>query len=224
MTTALRMLAVATMIACVAAVPAGAAASHAELAGALSPAQMEQDILALEACGSRVTGYRGCEHAADLVEQRLRNIGIAEIWRQEYELPVAIDSGASITLLEPGDDGQATARQRTDSYQIKAMWPNLVRTSHLPPGGISGELIYVSGGRIKDFNYKDVKGSIVLMDFNTGLNWMNAPLLGAAAVIFAEPEDTVRAEAEQKFLRIPLDVPRFWIDGESAMSGMSWRS
>ncbi|MGD8237692.1 MAG: M28 family peptidase [Armatimonadota bacterium] len=195
-----------------------AAMDYAELGRGVNAAAMARDILALEACGTRVTGYRGCEQAADLVEQRLRAIGIEELWRQEYDLPMAIDKGSRITLLEPAAEGEAVTWRRARSYELKAMWPNLVRTSHVPPGGIAGRLIHVGPGRIKDFNYKDVQGSIVLMDFNTGLSWMNAPLLGAAAVIFAEPENTVRSEAEQKFLRIPVNVPRFWIDGESAMA------
>lgn len=217
MTTTTRTLAVAAVLLCVAAGAVAAAVNYAELAGSVAPSAMADDILALQSFGTRVTGYPGCEQAGDWVAARLRQIGIEEIWRQEYDLPMAIDEGATITLLAPAD-GDGDGWQMATSYRLSAMWPSLVRTSHLPPGGISGNLIYAGRGRLKDFNYKDVKDSIVLMDFNTGLNWLNAPLLGAAAVIFAEPEGTVRAEAEQKFLRIPLNVPRFWIDGESAMA------
>merc|ERR1712000_719038 len=61
------------------------------------------------------------------------------------------------------------------------------------------------------------RGSIVLADFNSGTKWINAAMLGAKAVIFIEPEITMRGEAENKFLTVPANIPRFWIrraDGE----------
>ncbi len=74
----------------------------------------------------------------------------------------------------------------------------------------------VGQGKLSDFNGKIVAGSIVLMDFNVGQNWLNAPLLDAGAVVFVEPEKTTRGEAEVKFLRCPVDVPRFYISGGDA--------
>ena len=60
------------------------------------------------------------------------------------------------------------------------------------------------------------RGSVVLLDFNCGVKWINAAMLGASAVIFIEPEDTIRGEAESKFLTIPAAIPRFWISREDA--------
>ena len=57
----------------------------------------------------------------------------------------------------------------------------------------------------------------VLMDFNSGDAWVNAAQLGAKAIVFVEPDSTVYLEGEKKFLSLPLDVPRFWVnkrDGE----------
>ena len=47
------------------------------------------------------------------------------------------------------------------------------------------------------------QGAVVLLDFNCTVKWINAAMLGANAVIFIEPEDTIRGEAEAKFLTIP---------------------
>ena len=61
------------------------------------------------------------------------------------------------------------------------------------------------------------RGSIVLADFNSGTKWINGSMLGAKAVIFIEPDVTMRGEAENKFLTVPANIPRFWIgksDGE----------
>jgi LysM repeat protein len=60
------------------------------------------------------------------------------------------------------------------------------------------------------------QGSIILVDFNSTMNWINSAMLGASAIIFIEPEDTIRGEAEAKFLTIPAAIPRFWISKKDA--------
>ncbi|MCK5327100.1 MAG: ABC transporter permease, partial [Candidatus Latescibacteria bacterium] len=94
------------------------------------------------------------------------------------------------------------------------MWPNLVRTPSLPLEGIRGALIYGKKGWYSDFNGMDVEGQVVLMDFNSSNNWLNPAMLGARAIVFIEPDSTVYMEAEDKFLTVPLSVPRFWIGKE----------
>ena len=60
------------------------------------------------------------------------------------------------------------------------------------------------------------KGAIVLTEFNSGTRWINAAMLGASAVIFIEPESTIRGEAENKFLTVPANIPRFWVSKTDA--------
>ncbi|RKY04994.1 hypothetical protein DRP77_02305, partial [Candidatus Poribacteria bacterium] len=60
------------------------------------------------------------------------------------------------------------------------------------------------------------KGGIVLLDFNCSTRWINAAMIGASAVIFIEPDETIRGEAETKFLTVPAAIPRFWISKEDA--------
>ncbi len=60
------------------------------------------------------------------------------------------------------------------------------------------------------------EGSIVLVDFNSSTRWINAAMLGAKAVVFIEPETTNRGEAENKFLTVPANVPRFWVSRSNA--------
>ena len=60
------------------------------------------------------------------------------------------------------------------------------------------------------------QGSVALINFNSGTKWINAAMLGAKAVLFIEPETTIRGEAENKFLTVPANIPRFWIAKEDA--------
>ncbi|MFQ6041154.1 MAG: M28 family peptidase, partial [Candidatus Poribacteria bacterium] len=63
------------------------------------------------------------------------------------------------------------------------------------------------------------RSSVVLINFeNSGTKWINATMLGASVVIFIEPKpsDTIRGEAENKFLTVPANIPRFWISRKDA--------
>ncbi|HDS74856.1 MAG TPA: hypothetical protein ENN56_04865, partial [Firmicutes bacterium] len=88
-------------------------------------------------------------------------------------------------------------------------------TLRLEPG-ISGELVYAGNGDYGGFNNRDVVGSIAVMDFTSGTNFINARILGAKAVIFVDDGMVNRSEAERKFLNVPADVSRFWVEGEVA--------
>ena len=170
-----------------------------------APPGVEGDLARLAALGSRVSGYPGNQAAADLIHAEfVRLFGKGNVWTQEFDLPIPRDEGAELRV-----GGRA--------FRLHALWPNLVRTSSLPPEGLRGRIVDGSQGRLADFNGHDLAGAIVLLDFNTGQNWLNAPLLGAAAVVFVEPAETTRGEAEVKFLRCPVDVPRFYIGGNEAV-------
>lgn len=106
-------------------------------------------------------------------------------------------------------------------YPLYPLWPNQVQTCKLPPptkGGLKAPIIDVGSGSLSHFNGKVVDGSVVMVDFNSGQDWLNAPRLGAKAVLFVEPDSTQRGEAEGKFISIPLAIPRFWISRRDADS------
>ena len=66
------------------------------------------------------------------------------------------------------------------------------------------------------------KGAIVLLDFNSSTRYINAAMLGGTAVIFIEPETTIRGEAENKFGTVPANIPRFWISKADATFLTNW--
>ncbi len=175
---------------------------------------IEQTVEDLSGFGSRVTGYPGYEKAAEYVEAKFKELGLEDVRVEEF--PVVIPAvqeqpegfSAKVTVLEDGKSAEA--------FGIEPMWPNLARLAKTPRNGLRGRLIYAYKGSLREFNGLDVSGSIVLLDHNCGSDWYNGPLLGAKAVMFIEPEETIRGECEQKFMSMPVDLPRFWVPKEVA--------
>lgn len=155
---------------------------------------------------SRVPGYPNSSAAADYIAEKFEEYQLDQVYFENYTVVVPVDYGANITILSP----------ESHNFQAYSVWPNLIETCETTSQGITGRLIYGGHGDFADFNGKDVFGSIVLMEFNSGKNWINAAMLGAKAVILIEPEDTTTEEAEQKNLEIPLDIPRLYLREEEA--------
>jgi len=176
------------------------------LVRALDMNRVRAHVRALSAMRSRVPGQPGCELAAQYVENALRRNGLNVLPSQTFKVTVPSDKGAWL--------------QRSDGSRILLFcyWPNLVRTSTLPVGGLSFDLVYGRRGRLEDFDGRDVQGTAVLLDFDCGMDWLQAVNLGAKALLFIEPELASRQEAERKFVSVPLDIPRFWISREEGLS------
>ncbi|MCS6861729.1 MAG: M28 family peptidase [Abditibacteriales bacterium] len=177
--------------------------------GVLSPAHaaapsVEQVVRDLAAMESRFVGSPGLNRAADYVEKAFRDIGLQQVRRQPFRMAAPIEEFASLTV-------------NGATWRLRALFPNFVRTCTTPREGLTGELLYARKGDLKDFDGKEVKGRIVLMDFDSGDNWVNAFTLGAQAVIFIAPPITSRQEAEAKFLSVPLNAPRFWMEREEGL-------
>jgi hypothetical protein len=180
------------------------AQKYRDHAASVDPKAMADTIRTLSTNGSRVVGYPGERKAAEYVESEFKSLfGDANVKSETFTATVPMDKGASLTAN--GKD-----------YKLYSVWPNLVRTSQLPPEGLTGPLVYAGNGSLTSFNGKVIEGSIVLVDFNSGSEWMNAPRLGAKAVVFIEPDATMRGEAEAKFVSIPLSIPRFYIKRSDA--------
>ncbi len=183
--------------------------NYEAIAGLVSRDEIAQTIARLAAADSRVTGYPGCEQAARRVEQRFRELRLEDVTVEEF------------TTLVPWSDperGPAATVATSDGREreILPLWPNLVRCPRTPSGGLTGKLIYAGNGELRSFNGLEVIDSIVMVDFNCGNRWFNALLLGAQAVLFVEPNTTLRGEAEAKFLSMPVNIPRFWVPKETA--------
>ena len=198
-----------------------AAKNYMALSAGVSPARLSQTIADLSGIHyavpnqpaaapvtaySRVAGTTGGAMAQAYVREQFRSIfGAGNVHEEPFTVTTPVDNGAFI-------QGAGLPKP----FALQPLWPNLVRTSTLPTSGISGPLIYAGRGELANFRGKSVQGSIVLMDFNCGTDWLNAARLGAKAVIFIQPTQTMRGEGESKFIGIPVAVPRFLVSRTDA--------
>jgi ABC-type antimicrobial peptide transport system permease subunit len=163
---------------------------------------IDQHVQFFSSLNSRVTGYPGCNIAADYIEEYFREY-LSDVHVDYFNVTVPVDYGAKVIL--------------PDNSEVKAypVYPNSVNTSPTSLEGVEGSLVYVGCGNDVDFNGKNVNGNIVLMDFNSLDNWLRAVSLGAKAVIFIEPTMTTTEQAEQKYMsNIPLNFPRVYVKTE----------
>jgi hypothetical protein len=93
---------------------------------------------------------------------------------------------------------------------------NAVTPQTVAPPGLSGPLIYAGRGELKHLNGKQIADSIILMELDSGKNWLQAANLGARALIYIGRQDSPRIFFEEKFELSPLQFPRFWISRAKA--------
>jgi hypothetical protein len=176
------------------------------LSEGITSAVVQSEIERFAAFGSRVPGYPGERQAYEYIRQRFGELGLQDVKSDEFEVTVPLDKGAELRL----PNGQ---RQR-----VYALWPNGVRTSSLPAGGVHGPLVYGGRGDLEALDGQPLDGAIALLDFDGGQNYLNLATLGARAIIFFDNGGVNREQAADKFLKVPVDVPRFWIEREEALA------
>lgn len=176
-----------------------------EIAESIAEGDVRQIVSDLAGMGSRVPGYEGHRRAFEYIKAEFEKIGLENITVDEHHVTVPIDKGAALSFV-----GSA------DRVKLYGMWPNHVQTPSLPQEGLTGRLIYGGKGEFAELNGKPVEGSIVLMDFDCGQNYLNPRMLGAHAVIFYDNGRVTQGQSLDKFLQVPVDMPRFWVEKEDA--------
>ena len=170
-------------------------------------ARMSADVQALTRFPSRVPGTPGNAQAAQYMQSRFNSVfGAGKVKVEPYQVTAPVTKSATL-------NGQ----------NIYPIYPNAVVASTTPEEGISGPLIYAGHGRAADFNGEKIDGSIVVLDFDSGLGWITAADLGAKAIVFLAPENSKissRGEAERKFASLPIEIPRFYAP-RSAVPGLA---
>ena len=182
--------------------------SAREYAALVSEKELAETIFKLSRDGSRVSGYPGNKEAYEYIKARFDSIGLENVTVEPFKVTVPIHEKGTVQVFR-GETAEGPP------IPIYCLWPNFTRTPTLPRRGIRAHLIHARRGEYGDFNGTTPKGSVVLMDFDSGDNFVNARVLGARAIIFIEPDPVkkpaTRSEAEAKFLCSPVNIPRFWL-------------
>ena len=77
-------------------------------------------------------------------------------------------------------------------------------------------MVYGGKGELEELDGLPVEGSIVLLDFDCGQNYLNVASLGALAILFFDNGLVSREQAADKFVKVPVNVPRFWLERTDA--------
>jgi hypothetical protein len=170
---------------------------------------LERDTALLAAGPHRLAGSAEYHRAADQVERRLREIGIAEVFSQPFAAPQLATREAFIELAPAAGTGGAARR-----LPIVPMRPNGIVPPATPAEGISGELVYVGRARAEDI-VRPLEGAIAVLDYESGENWLRVFRHGAAAAIFlASPAADA---SHQHYVYLPVPIPRYYFEGDPAL-------
>ncbi len=151
---------------------------------------------------SRTPGTDGHRQAAAFIEQKFRQAGLKKVTKEEFRTVVPVQKYAILSF-------------QNRKMDIHCIWPNLIRTSTTLPGGIDGKLIYGGDGDLRALDGKDIEGSIVVLDFDSGTKWRVLAMFGVKAFIFTNSGDINRIQANEKWVDVPIDVPRFYAHNNS---------
>ncbi|MDQ7833408.1 MAG: FtsX-like permease family protein, partial [Desulfovibrionaceae bacterium] len=166
---------------------------------------LEREIVtAMAALGDRRAGTPGGEAAADFIFEFFSSLDLGETGRHAYLLPVQRHGPVRITLA--GTDGSGLAMPTN----VNALTPGAV-----PPEGIDGRAVYVGKGDFASLSGREIAGQIVLMELDSGKNWINAAQLGAKALIYidrgVDGGPSTAGFYRDKFELTPIAFPRFYM-------------
>ncbi len=159
-----------------------------------------ETIYRLSAFADRSTGTDGNRSASAYIKERFEQLGFESSGIHEFAVPVMQDEKSTINI--PG---------RTEALPIRSLRGNAVTPQTIAPPGIAAPLIYVGRGDLHDLDGKAIEGSIILMELDSGKNWLQVADLGARALIYVDRGKSTRVRFEEKFELSPLQFPRFWM-------------
>jgi ABC-type lipoprotein release transport system permease subunit len=152
--------------------------------------------------GDRRPGSAGNLRAAQFIVDHLKSLNL-DPQVQTFSLPVRKVKKAEL-------------HYNGSTFEIQPFFYNAI-TPQAIDGGIEAPLIYVGGGSMAELKGKQVKDSIILMDFNSGIAWQHIASLGArAAILVDRAQVRSRHFFEEKKELSPIQFPIFWMEETEA--------
>ena len=165
---------------------------------------IKQTITELSSFGDRSFGSQGAKRAADYIEMKFSELGNFKTGKHLFLAP-AMTASDTVFSIHNGKQ-----------LNIRPAKFNAISPPATPQEGLNGPVIYVGKGSLDDFNGLPVKDAIVMMDMESGKNWLNAASLGASALIYIDNGPTPKGFFEEKLELSPLDFPRYYMSGADA--------
>ena len=181
-------------------------AAAAQIAEQQLPDAFTDIIGKLSSLADRSTGTAENEEAALYIKEQLEQLGYEDVGSYRFSVPVIRNEKSTLSIPN-----------RNIQIDLRPLSGNAVTPQTVAPPGLSGPLIYAGRGDLKYLNGKQIAGSIILMELDSGKNWLQAANLGAKALIYIGRKDAPRIFYEEKFELSPLQFPRFWISRAKAI-------
>lgn len=125
----------------------------------------------------RLSGSPQAAAAAEHIQNRLRGLGIEDVWT--LDMPVWQTRTLRAALVcEAG------------TAELYPLRPNVVVPPVTPPEGVRGPLIYVGRSDLTAYAARHVEGAVVALDYDSHDAWERAFALGARAVVFLGTDES----------------------------------
>lgn len=172
------------------------------LKAAVDEIRMRHTIEVLSSFGSRSTGYPGYKKSVQFIKDELASLGL-QPRSYFYDVPVRRFTGAHLTV-------------NAATHPLTPLIYNAI-TPEATDGTITAPVYYVGTGTLSELDGKDLKDSIVLLDFDSGRNWQRLASIGVKAAIFLQ-KDTGKGKIffTEKEELTPLQFPCFFMKLEEA--------
>jgi FtsX-like permease family/Peptidase family M28 len=159
----------------------------------------------LASFGDRSTGTPGARAAAAYIQSRFSQLGVTQVSSHRFAVPVRLNRQSSLYI---GNQKQG--------HPINPMIGNAVSPEATSPEGVEGPLVYVGSGGLRDINGKDISGAILLMEMDSGNNWLQCASLGAKALVYVDRGRSAKTLFNDKLELTPVHFPRFWMTADRA--------
>ncbi len=163
-------------------------------------------IQKLSTLADRSTGTADNKAASEFIKAKLSQLDFEIVDSQKFATPVKQYGQSSLSILDRGI-----------TIPIRPLNGNAISPQKIPPPGISGPLIYVGRGEIDELSGKVVENAIILMELESGRNWLTTADLGAKALIYLDRGNSPKIFFEEKFELTPIQFPRFWMPVEQVL-------
>jgi len=152
----------------------------------------------------RNPGSKGAIQISHFIKSQFKDMGYETIGSQTFATPARLKTNSRIKFAKSGQ-----------TFNIDPFLSNAISPDTMTQG-ISGHVVYVEKGEMANFNGKPIKNAIILMDLDSGGNWINALSLGAKAIVYIYRQQPDKFLFKDKLELSPVKFPRFILSDERA--------